>query len=116
MPGSVMAMAVISSPSRCPAASAASARRGSDEEVGQADVVVQGEAQPAPATPGALELLADDEVEAEVVDPAAAVLLGHVDAEERNILVTLPGDPRAVRFEACRPAVRRRVRRAGTRP
>ena len=44
------------------------------QEVRQADVVVQGEPEPGTADAGGLDLLADHQVVAEVVDAAAAVL------------------------------------------
>jgi hypothetical protein len=43
---------------------------------------VQREAEARGVYPGGLDLLADHEVVAEVVDPAAAVLLGHCHAQE----------------------------------
>src|SRR5690606_16485546 len=55
---------------------------GALEQIGEADVVVQGDPQAAAGRPGALDLLGDDEVEAEVVDARTAVLLGHGHAEE----------------------------------
>ena len=83
MPGSVIATAVISSPAQMPG----SQRRFCSsfvrcEEVRQADVVVQRDAEAGGVDVGALQLLGDHDVEAEVGDPPAAVLLGHVHAEE----------------------------------
>ena len=51
------------------------------EEVGQADVVVQRHPEPAAGDAGSADLLAEDLVEAKVVDPDAAVLLGHLHRE-----------------------------------
>ena len=83
MPGSVMAIAVIELARR-------DARQPTGallvvavaEEVRQADVVVQGDAEPGRVDAGGLDLLADDEVVAEVVDAAAAVLGRDRHAEE----------------------------------
>ncbi len=83
MPGSVIASAVISSPvampcsqrSRCCLVAVA-------QEVGQADVVVQGDPEAEAADAGALGLLADDQVEAEVLRAGAAVALRYRHAEE----------------------------------
>ena len=55
---------------------------GEVQEVRQADVVVQRQAEPGGVDVGPLQLLGDHDVEAEVLDPAAAVLLGDLDAEE----------------------------------
>src|SRR5205085_7075647 len=52
------------------------------KEVGQADVVVQRDAKAEAADTGHLRLLADHEVEAEVLDPRAAVALGHAHPEK----------------------------------
>ncbi|MCO5556213.1 hypothetical protein L7F22_009759 [Adiantum nelumboides] len=52
------------------------------EQVGQHDVVVQGQAEAGPCGADTQQLLADDGVEPEVLDPAAAELLGRVDAQE----------------------------------
>ena len=52
------------------------------QEVGQADVVVQRDPQAEAAHAGALGLLADDQVEAEVLRAGAAVALRHGHAEE----------------------------------
>ena len=51
-------------------------------EVRQADVVVQRDAQARAGHTGALDLFADHEVVAKVVDATAAVLLGHGHTEE----------------------------------
>ena len=83
IPGSVIASAVISSPeaippsqrSRCSLVAVA-------QEVRQADVVVQRDPQAEAADAGALGLLADHQVEAEVLRAGAAVALGHGHAEE----------------------------------
>ena len=83
MPGSVIAIAVISSPRGDPAQPAlALLLVAVGEEVGQADVVVQRDAEPEAADAGALALFADDEVQAEVLGARAAVGLGHGHAEE----------------------------------
>ena len=55
---------------------------GEVQEVRQADVVVQREAEPGGVDVGPLQLLGDDDVEAEVLDAAPAELLGHLHAEE----------------------------------
>ena len=55
---------------------------GEREEVGEADVVVQRQAEPGGADACVLQLLAEHLVVAEVVDAAAAELLGHGHAEE----------------------------------
>ncbi len=52
------------------------------EEVGQADVVVQGDPQPGAGVRGAQQLLAEHGVEPEVGHSPAAVLLRHVHAEK----------------------------------
>ena len=52
------------------------------EEVRQADVVVEGQAETRRVDIGVLDLLGDHLVEPEVLDPAATELLRHVDAEE----------------------------------
>jgi hypothetical protein len=52
------------------------------DEVGRADVVVQGEPEPCAADPRRVELLAEDGVEPEVVGAAAAVLLGDRNPDE----------------------------------
>src|SRR2546423_7708594 len=52
------------------------------EEVRRADVVVERETETGTARADALQLLADDEVVAEVRDAAAAVLLRDVEPEE----------------------------------
>ena len=46
------------------------------QEIGQADVVVQGQAEPGAPNPYRLDLLADDEVVTEVVDSATSVSFG----------------------------------------
>ena len=52
------------------------------QEVGQADVVVQRQPEAGGVDVGPLQLLGDDDVEAEVLDAPAAELLGHLHAEE----------------------------------
>ena len=77
MPGSVIAIAVISSPDAMPGQPPLALLVGAvPQEVRQADVVVQRQAEPGAADAGGLHLLVDHEVVAEVVDAAAAVLLG----------------------------------------
>ena len=98
-PGSVIAMAVISSP-------LAEARQpallllvgGEVAQVRADDVVVQAEADAAGADPG--HLLVEDGVVAEVADPAAAVLLVDVHAEQ-PLLRRRRARRRAAR---CRPS------------
>ncbi len=55
------------------------------EEVGQADVVVQGDAEADAADARALGLFADDEVQPEVLGPGAAVALRHGHPEEAAV-------------------------------
>ena len=83
MPGSVIAIAVISSPAQMPGSQRCLLLVVRQvQEVRQADVVVQREAEAGGVDVGVLQLLGDDDVEAEVLDPAAAELLGHLHAEE----------------------------------
>ncbi len=83
MPGSVIAMAVMSSPDDDAGQPARALLVGGErEEVGEADVGVQRDAEAGGADARVLQLLADHLVVAEVVDAAAAVLLGHGHAEE----------------------------------
>ena len=83
MPGSVMATAVISSPEQIPGSQRCCCSSfGEVQEVRQADVVVQREAEPGAAAAGPLHLLAEHEVVAEVPHAAAAERLGDVHAEE----------------------------------
>ena len=83
MPGSVIAIAVISSPDAMPGNQRA--RCSSVQyrmKYGQADVVVQGDAEHGAARAGPLDLLHDHRVEPEVGDPAAPELLGHLEGQE----------------------------------
>ena len=83
MPGSVIASAVISSPEAMPRQPALALLLGAvGQEVGQADVVVERDAEAEAADAGALALLADHEVQAEVLGAGAAVGLRHGHAEE----------------------------------
>ena len=84
MPGSVIAIAVISSPDGdARAASARAARRAVLEEVGQADVVVQRDARGrSRRRRRSCDLLADDRLKRKSSTPGAAVLLGHGHREE----------------------------------
>ncbi len=76
MPGSVMAMAVMSSPAQMPGSQRPFCSSSRGEEVGQADVVVEGQAEPGGVDPPRWTSSRDDQVVAEVLDPAPAVLLG----------------------------------------
>jgi hypothetical protein len=82
MPGSVMAIAVTSSPLAIPGSQRSLFVGAVAQEVRQANVVVQADAEARPADAGGLDLLVDHEVVAEVVDAPAAVLLGDRHAEE----------------------------------
>ena len=76
-------MAVISSPEQMPGQPPGLLLVGAQrQEVGQADVVVQGPAQPGGVDARTLDLLGDDQVVAEVVDAAPAMLVGRGHAEE----------------------------------
>ena len=101
MPGSVIAIAVISSPEQMPGSQRAFCSSvQSVRKYGQADVVVERPAQPGRVDPGPLDLLRDDDVVPEVGDAAAAVLLGRRHPEEplaRRPCGTPPG-------RRCRPA------------
>ena len=83
IPGSVIAMAVISSPEampgshRCCCSSVARS-----QEVRQADVVVQAQPEPRAGRPGAHDLLVQHCVEPEVGHPAATELLRDRHAEK----------------------------------
>ena len=54
------------------------------QKVGQADVVLEGDAEAEAAHARVLRLLADDQVEAEILHPRAAIALGHGHAEEAS--------------------------------
>ena len=83
MPGSVMAMAVMSSPDAMPGSHRALLLVGGEgEEVGEADVGVEREAEARGGHARVLQLLGDHLAVAEVVDPAAAELLGHGHPDE----------------------------------
>ena len=95
-PGSVIAIAVISSPLQKPGQPALLLLLGGQiAQVGADDVVVQPEADPARADPG--QLLVEDGVVAEVAHAAAAEPLVHVHAEQA---LRATGEPDLARHDA----------------
>ena len=107
IPGSVIAIAVTSSPDAIPGIHRAPLLLGAvREEVGHADVVVQAQAEPGPADARELDLLVDHLVVPEVVGAAAAVLLGEVHPDEavpaRLGEEVVRDDPRSLPLEVVR--------------